>query len=410
MTLAVPAFLHPFARPAATDFIRVVRGEGSRIWDDQGRSYLDAMASLWYCSVGHGRAEVADAVAGQLRTLEAYNCFDVFTNEPADRLAERIAGLAEPQAGPDARVFFTSGGSEAVDTALKLARLAQVQAGHPERTLAISRAPSYHGVNYGGMALTGLPLNAQGFGPSLPDVIQVPKDDLVAVRAVFDDNPGQVAVVFAEPVIGAGGVFPPAPGYLAALRGMCDEYGAFLVLDEVICGFGRLGSWFGGEHYGVRADLTTFAKGVTSGYVPLGGVVVGRTVADLLEADPALVLRHGYTYSGHPSACAAAGAVLDIIEAEGLLARADQIGAQLSGGLEGLRKDGLCEQVRGDGAVWAVGLAAGVDPVAVRNRVLERGVIVRPIAPSTLAMCPPLIMQPDEVDELIAGLRSGLEA
>jgi adenosylmethionine-8-amino-7-oxononanoate aminotransferase len=402
------AFLHPFAKPAANDFLRIVRGEGAAIFDDQGKRYVDGMASLWYCSIGYGRTEIADAAADQMRTLAAYQCFDRFTNDPADRLAERISGLVAPAMGAGSRVFFTSGGSEAVDSAIKLVRAAQVQRGYQERTIVISRAPSYHGVTYGGMTLTGLPLNAAGFGPGVGDAVQVPKDDLDAVRAVFEDNPGRVAAVFAEPVIGAGGVYPPEPGYLKGLRALCDEHDAYLVLDEVICGFGRLGRWFAGEYYDVRADLTTFAKAVTSGYVPLGGVIVGRRVADALEADPAYLLRHGFTYSGHPTACAAGLAVLDVLEQEGLVQRATAVGKRLEAGLRALEADSLVAQVRGDGAVWAVALPPGQDPIAARDRILEAGAVVRPIAPDTLAMCPPLMISDDDLDTLLAAVRAGL--
>jgi adenosylmethionine-8-amino-7-oxononanoate aminotransferase len=391
--------LHPFARPAATDFVRIVRGEGAAVFDDTGKRYVDAMASLWYCNVGHGRAEIADAIAEQARTLGAYHLFEKFTNPPAEALAERIVALA-----PGTRVFFTSGGSEAVDTAIKLSRAAHAQAGHPERQLVISRFPSYHGVTYGGMALTGLPLNRAGFGAGMADVIQVPKDSLADVKAVLEEHPGQVAAVFAEPVIGAGGVFPPEPGYLEGLRALCDEHGAHLVLDEVITGFGRLGSWFAGEHYGVRADLTTFAKAITSGYVPLGGVLVGPAVHEALAADPAYVLRHGNTYSGHPTACAAGLVCLDLTEREGLLARATAIGEFLGPALAAL--PGV--SVRGVGAIWAVGLPEGVDPAAVRDRVLDLGVILRPIAPSTLAMCPPLVIGDDDLAAIPAALAQAL--
>ena len=399
--------LHPFARPAADagSFLRLVRGEGAVVWDDTGARYVDAMASLWHCNVGHGRAEIADAVAAQMRQLETYHCFEKFSNPAADELAERLAAVAPV---PGSRVFLTSGGSEAVDTALKLSRVAHAQAGHPERTIVVSRTPSYHGVTYGAMALTGLPLNRRDFGHGMADVIQVGKDDLDGVRQVFLDHPGQVAAVFAEPVVGAGGVWPPAPGYLQGLRALCDEHGAHLVLDEVICGFGRLGSLFAGSHYGVQADLTTFAKGVTSGYVPLGGVLVAPSVHSVLSADPTFVLRHGYTYSGHASACVAALVCLGITEREHLVDRATAIGGRLGPALESLRSEGLVADVRGLGALWAVGLPDGVDPVAARDRLLGLGVILRPIAPSTLAICPPLVITDDDLDRIPDALRTVL--
>jgi putrescine aminotransferase len=407
--MSTPALLHPFARPAAeaSSFTSLVRGEGAIVWDDEGTRYVDAMASLWHCNVGHGRTEVAEAVAEQIGRLETFHCFDKFTNAPADALAERLAALAPV---PGSRVFLTSGGSEAVDTAIKLARLAHAAAGEPERTIVISRSPSYHGVTYGGMSLTGLPANRAGFGPGIGDAVQVPKDDLAAVGAVFAAHPGKVAAVFAEPVIGAGGVHPPVPGYLEGLRALCTEHGAFLVLDEVICAFGRLGSMFAGEHYGVHADLTTFAKGVTSGYIPLGGVLVAPAVHEKLSADPTAVLRHGYTYSGHASACAAAMVCLDITEREGLLDRAKTVGARLSTGLHALQDDGLVSGVRGEGAVWAVETLAGVDAVAVRDATMAAGVIVRPVGPSTLAMCPPLVSTDGDIDEILGALRGGLES
>lgn len=398
-------FLHPFTRPSAADFIRIVRGKGAVVWDDAGQRYVDAMASLWYCNVGHGRAEVADAIAVQARTLAAYHCFERFTNDPAEELAARLASIAPVERS---RVFFTSGGSEAIDTALKLARLAHALAGRPERTLAISRESAYHGVAYGGTSLTGLPLNRADFGPGVGDVVRVPKDDLAGVQAVFEAHPGRVAAVFAEPVIGAGGVHPPAPGYLEGLRALCDTHGAYLVLDEVICGFGRLGAWWGAQRYGVRPDLVVFAKAVTSGYLPLGGVVLAPTVHEVLSADPGFVLRHGYTYSGHPTACAAALACLDITEREGLLERARAIGDRLAAGLGTLREAGLVDVVRGDGAIWAVDLADGRDPVAVRDAMLTGGVIVRPIAPSTLAMCPPLVIEDADIDAIVSTMRAAL--
>jgi adenosylmethionine-8-amino-7-oxononanoate aminotransferase len=258
------------------------------------------------------------------------------------------------------------------------------------------------------MTLTGLPLNRKDFGPGVGDVVQVPKDDLDAVRAVFEENPGRVAAVFAEPVIGAGGVWPPVPGYLQGLRALCDEHGAHLVLDEVICGFGRLGSMFGGQHYGVRADLTTFAKAITSGYVPLGGVLVAPSVHEPLSADPAYILRHGYTYSGHATACAAGLVCLDITEREGLVERAAHIGSVLGPALRALLDDGLVADARGEGAIWAVSVVDGADPVAVRDRMLDEGVIVRPIAPATLAICPPLVIEDADLDLIGKTLRAAL--
>ena len=402
-----PAFLHPFAPPAATDFTTIVRGEGAVVVDAGGTPYVDAMASLWYCNVGHGRAEIADAVDRQMRALAGFHAFDRFTNEPADELCEVLAGLAPM---PDARVFLTSSGSEAVDTAIKLARQAHARAGRPERTIVVGRRQSYHGVAYGGVSVQGLPLNQEGFGPLLEGTAQVAHDDLDDLARVLEREPGRVAAVLAEPVIGAGGVIPPEPGYLEGLRALCDEAGALLVFDEVICGFGRLGAWWGAERYGVRPDLVTFAKGVTSGYLPLGGVLVGPAVREPLEADATYVLRHGHTYSGHPTACAAALANIAILRDECLLARADDIGSRLGGGLASLASDGTLCATRGTGGIWAAVLPEGVAATDVRNGMLERGVIARPLGADVVAFCPPLVITDAQVDQCLGALAEAVAA
>jgi putrescine---pyruvate transaminase len=400
-----PPFLHPFARPAATEFVTIVRGEGAVVWDDEGREYIDAVASLWYCNVGHGRAEIVDAVAGQMRRLEAFHTFERFTNEAADALAATLAGLAP---FPEARVFFTSGGSEAVDSAIKLSRIAHAVAGHAERTVVVGRTGSYHGVTFGGLSASGLAANRERFGPLLGDFVEVPAHDLDALDDVLEAHRGRVAAVLAEPVMGAGGVHPPAPGELEGLRERCDAHGAHLVADEVICGFGRLGHWWGMQHYGVVPDLVTFAKGVSSGYLPLGGVLLSRPVAEALAADPELVLRHGHTYSGHPATCAAGSANIGIIEREGLLERGAAMGARLGSGLGELAEHPAVAGVRGAGAVWGVGLADGVSAFDVRERMMAGGVLPRPLGPATLAFCPPLVTTDEQVDRCVEVLAAAL--
>ena len=398
MTSTLPPFLHPFTKPTRQQFISIARGEGAVLWDTDGNEYVDAMASLWYCAVGHGRREIADAVANQIGTIEAYSCFDPFTNEPADRLAEKLVTLT---AIPDARVFFCGSGSEAVDTAMKLARLAHVMAGHPERTLIISRARGYHGTNFGGTSAQGIAPNREGWGPLVGDVLQVPGDDVEALSVLMTERGHEVAAVLTEPVQGAGGVFPPTEGYLADVRRLCDQHGALLIFDEVITGFGRLGTWFAAHRYGVTPDLTTFAKAVTSGYQPLGGVFVGAAVRQALESDPAFLLRHGYTYSGHTSACAAGVVNLDIIEREGLIDGAKRVGARLGDGLSALAADGVIDHARGDGAVWAAGLRPDQDAMKVRDRMLELGVITRAIGADTCTFCPPFVTTDAQVDRIV---------
>ncbi|MGK2950641.1 MAG: aspartate aminotransferase family protein [Acidimicrobiales bacterium] len=405
--MPVPSFLHPFAAPTRTDYVRIVRGEGAAVFDADGRRYIDALASLWFCAIGHGRSEVADAMAQQAGTLAAFHSFDRFTNQPADELCDQLVGLA-PMDG--ARVFLTSSGSEAVDTAIKLARLTHHLRGEPERTVVISRQRAYHGVTYGGVSSQGLDANRVGWGPLLPDVVQVPHDDLDALDRALADHEGRVAAVLAEPVIGAGGVIPPVPGYLEGLRAACDRTGALLILDEVICGFGRLGRWFGVEALApsVVPDLVTFAKGATSGYMPLGGVLVGPAVRGPLEADPAYVLRHGHTYSGHPVACAAALANLQILRGEGLLERAEHIGQRLRTGLAPLVTEGHLAGVRGEGALLAAVLHPDQKATELRDELQASGVIVRPIFEECIALCPPLVIDDDDLDRISEAVTSAV--
>ena len=223
---------------------------------------------------------------------------------------------------PDSKVFFAQSGSEAVDTALKLARAAQAQAGHPEKTLVVSRTNGYHGTAYGGTSAQGFPEYREGWGELVPGHIHVPGDDVEALARVFAERGAEIAAVITEPVQGAGGIIPPPEGYLQAVRRLCDEHGALYISDEVICGFGRLGHWFGCQAFDIEPDIVTFAKAVTSGYVPLGGVIVGGKALGMLETNSVWKLAHGFTYSGHHLACAAALACIEVTEEEGLLDRA----------------------------------------------------------------------------------------
>ena len=394
-----PSFLHPFAKPTRESFITVVRGEGASLFTPEGRELIDGMASLWYCAVGHGRRSIADAVYTQMKDLETYSCFEPFTHEPADTLADRLCAMTPM---PDARVFFTCSGSEAVDTAMKLARIAQIQLGHPERTLIISRNRGYHGMAYGGTSAQGIAPNRDGIGPLVGDVMQVPHDDIEGLSTLMVERGHQVAAILTEPVQGAGGVFPPVDGYLEGLRRLCDQHGAFLIFDEVITGFGRTGSMFAAETFGVTPDLTTFAKAVTSGYQPLGGVFIGAKVRAGLEANPDYFMRHGFTYSGHAAACAAAHANLDIIESEGLVARATHVGDRLSEGLQALADDGSIDHVRGVGAVWAAGLRPDQNAMTIRDQMLaDSGVIIRALNTDTLTFCPPLVTTDEQVDRIV---------
>ncbi len=408
--MALPSVLHPFAVPSrpAEDFLEIVRADGCRIWDADGRSYLDGTASLWYCAAGHGRREIIDAICSQLGELDAFHTFARFTNPPEQRLAELILEL-EPL--PDARVLFTCGGSEAIDSAIKLIRAGHKAAGEGGRTVFLSRHYAYHGVMLGGTSAAGLPANRDPFGTLLPDFFQVDRDSLDAMReAVAYHGPERIAAIMAEPVIGAGGVFPPPDGYLEGLRELCDECGALLVFDEVITGFGRLGSWFGSNHYGVTPDAISFAKAVTSGYQPLGGVIVGSRLRSWLEADPSYLLTHGNTYGGHPTCCAAGVANIELMRAEDLPARAAAAGARLRSGLEGLAGHAGVAEVRGEGLMQAIGLNAPLVAGPFTEALLERGVIGRALGyANSVAFSPPLIISDEEVDELVAATASVLD-
>ena len=397
------ALLHPFALPAKpeSDMINIVRGEGSTLYDDEGNSYIDGLASLWYCQIGHGRAEMADAVADQMRDLACYNTFDPFTNPPAARAAEMIA---ERSPLSDGRVFLGCSGSEAVDTALKLARLYAQRTSGADRQVVITRTNGYHGTNFGGTSAQGIALNREGWGDLVPHFVEVPHDDIEAMATAFARHGERVAAVITEPVQGAGGVFPPPEGYLAGVRRLCDQHGALLILDEVICGFGRTGEWFGAQTFDVMPDIMTFAKGVTSGYLPLSGVIVSRRVCENFE-EPGFLLRTGYTYSGHPTVAAAAVRNMEIITAEGLVDRAHHVGRKLTEGLEALAADGLIASHRGTGAVQAAVLDR--PSMDVRNDMLRRGVIVRPIN-DALAMCPPLVITDDEIGRMIDTMAESL--
>lgn len=390
------ALFHPFSQASKpeADYINIVRGKGSLIFDDDGKDYVDGVGSLWYCQVGHGRTEILDAVADQMRKLESYNIFDPFSNETAVRVADMIV---ERSPLPDGRVFLGSSGSEAVDTALKIARQYHRKLDNNDRQIVVRRTNGYHGTNFGGTSAQGIAPNREGWGDLVPHFVEVPHDDLEAAATIFAEQGEQIAAVITEPIQGAGGVHPPLDGYLEGLRRLCTDNGALLICDEVINGFGRTGKWFGSQHYGITPDLMTFAKGVTSGYLPLSGVILSRGVSEVFE-DPGFIFRSGYTYSGHPACCAAGIANLQIIIDEDLVARANHVGEQIREGLSALQADGLIESWRGTGAIYAAEL--GRDSIPARNSILEAGVIVRPIG-TCLAICPPLVITDDEVGRMI---------
>lgn len=411
-------FWHPFADMSAVlsgGALTLARGEGAYVFDEDGRRYLDATASLWYCNVGWGRREIAEAAAAQMVALPAYSTFGDLTNRPAEALADRVAALA-PVAG--SKVFFTSGGSDSIDTATKMVRRYWQLEDRPERVTLIRRAKAYHGMHTGGTSLAGIPANASGHGSLIEDVVEVPWDDAGSLRdAIEAAGPERVAAFFCEPVIGAGGVFPPPEGYLAEARQVCRDTEVLFVADEVITGFARCGDWFASSRFGLEPDIVTCAKGITSGYLPMGAVIAAPWVAEPFWAPGAGVWRHGYTYSGHATAAAAALVNLDIMAREDLCARAMELEASMLDALSPLAAHDLVQEVRGGvGVLAAVQLrpdAVEEDPglgARVGAACREAGVLVRPLVAGSVAVSPPLVIDDEGLKQLAEGIRAGLDA
>ena len=411
------SFWHPFADMAALEAagpLTIVRGEGSHIWDTEGNRYLDATAGLWFVNVGHGRRELADAAAAQMSRLAAYHTFGDITNEPTEALTARVAALAPIE---EPKVFLTSGGSDSIDTATKIVRRYWSVRGEPQRTVLIRRERAYHGMHTGGTSLAGIPANAEGYGGLLADVAEAAWDDADALQETIQRiGSGRVAAFFCEPVIGAGGVYPPPPGYLDKARTVCRDAGVLFVADEVITGFGRCGDWFASGRFGLEPDLITCAKGITSGYIPLGAVIVAPTVWEPFWTPGTGMFRHGYTYSGHATASAVAMANLDIIERERLLERAVQLEASLAAALAPLADHPVVSEVRsGTGVLAAVQIdpeRLAADPSLMRRLVptgRRHGIMSRVLATGALQISPPLVLTDTEVDELASGLRAALD-
>ncbi|GLZ53010.1 aspartate aminotransferase family protein [Actinomycetospora sp. NBRC 106378] len=408
---------HPFSDMAAVrehEFV-VDRAEGAWVYDEAGRAYLDGCASLWYANVGHGRREIVDAAMQQMSRLEAYSCFADIANRPALELADRLAALAPT--GPDTKVFLGSGGADAIDTAVKIARAYWQARGEHQRVHVVSRETGYHGTHGYGTSIVGIPANREGWGVLAGENTVAPQD-LDGVEKVFADvGPERIAAFVMEPVTGAGGVHIPAPGYVEGVAELCRRHGVLLVIDSVICGFGRLGTWFGIERFGVQPDLVTFAKGVTAGYLPLGGVLVSAAVAEPWWTTPGeRTFRHGPTYSGHPTCCAAALATLDVYERERLIPRGQELETALEASLAPLREHPYVAEVRaGFGLLAAVELTPEVlsSVPDAPNKVLAgaraAGLLVRGLGKG-VAVSPPLIVTDEEIRLLGEGIRAGLDA
>jgi len=416
----------------------MVRGEGAYVWDQHGKRYLDGLAGLFTSQLGHGRTELAEAGAKQASTL-AYFPLWTYAHPRAIELAQRLAGYAP---GDLNRIFFTSGGSEAVESAWKLARQYFRVTGQPQRTKVISRDIAYHGTTMGALSITGIPDLKTPFEPLVPGAIKVPNtnfyraplfaDDEVAFgqwaadeieRAILREGASTVAAVYLEPVQNAGGCFPPPPGYFERVRQICDRHGVLLVSDEVICAFGRLGYWFGADRYSYQPDIITVAKGLTSGYAPLGAMIASDRLMEPFLKEGASFL-HGITFAGHPVSCAVALANLDVFEGEQILQHVQSTEGAFRSALEGLYDLPIVGDIRGAGFFYGIELVKDKQTRLSFNdeeserllrgylsgALFEAGLICRADdrGDPVVQLSPPLICGQEEIDFMVSTLRQVL--
>jgi beta-alanine--pyruvate transaminase len=407
--------------------------EGVWYRDIDGRRVLDGASGLWCVNAGHGRPEIADAVQRQLMTLDFAPTFSMghpLAFETATAITEIL-----PQ-GFDG-VFFTNSGSESADTSLKIALAYHAARGDPERTILVGRERGYHGVNFGGISVGGIPHNRKNFGPLLPNVDHLRSthdpernrfskgppvhggvefaDDLLRLFEIHGAD--KIAAVIVEPLAGSTGVLPAPVGYLERLRTLCTENGILLIFDEVITGFGRLGAAFGAQRYGVIPDIINMAKGLTNGAIPMGAVAVkGEIQAAMMEAagPTGADFFHGYTYSGHPAACAAALATLDIYRREGLFERAAKMAPYWQEAIHTLRDRPGVVDIRNDGLVGGIELAPRPDKPAARGydvnvECFRRGLLAR-VTGDTLALSPPLVIEEAEIDRIVELMGEAISA
>ena len=429
--------MHPLHHPSAYAATRIwVSGKGAILTDSTGREYIDGLAGLWNVNAGHGRAELGEAASRQMATLAFSSAYAGGSNEPAIALAEKLSTLTYPSINT---FFFTSGGAESTESSFKTARFYWKALGKPDKVKVISRKRAYHGLTLAAMSATGLPVFWPMFEPRVPGFLHIDAPDpyrfvnetpdvslgVAAANqleaAILREGPDTVAAFIAEPVQGAGGVIVPPPDYFARIREICTKYDVLLIADEVITGFGRTGRWFGLEHYGIEPDIMQFAKGITSGYIPLGGIGVSDRVRDVINnVPPAQRWMHAFTYSGHPTCCAVALANIDIIEREGLVARAATSGARLIDKLQGLLDMDGVGNVRGLGLMAAVEVvadkatkapfpaAAAITP-KLTEAMIDRGLYTRVVLDS-ICIAPPLVITDAEIDRLVDIVRDSIAA
>lgn len=395
----------------------IVRGEGSRVWDQDGNEYIDALAGLFTVNVGYGRREIAEAMLEQTLAMPYVSPFS-FASLPMAKLAGKLAEIAPT--GPQSRSFFVTGGSEAVETALKMAKAYHKKQGCHERYKTISRRVAYHGTTMGALSINGLTGYRNGFGPLVPGARHVPLPHVVhdadAVAELIEfEGPETVAAVIMEPVQNSGGALVPPPGYLQRVRAICDRYGVLLIMDEVICGFGRVGAWWGSDALGVRPDIVTSAKGITSGYAPLGAVIAGQHIADAFIGDEGEKFMHGITFGGHAVSCAAALANIAIMEREALPDRSRTMGEYMMAELRAaVGEHPNVGDVRGMGLFQAVELVRDRETMApleeeglmgwLSDQLKRRGLICRAddrLDP-VIQFAPPLNTPQDDIDEIVA--------
>jgi len=431
--------IHPLQHPSDhQNPLIMVEGRGAMIRDADGHEYIDGLSGLWNVNIGHGRAELAEVAADQMRRLAFNSNYAGASNIPSITLANELCRLAYPSTSG---VYFTTGGAESNESAFKTARYYWKVRGKPDKVKIVSRVHGYHGVTMAAMSATGMAAFHKMFGPLVPNFVHIPAPyayrwptggDVAAEaadaleQAIKREGPDTVAAFIAEPVQGAGGVIPPPPGYFQRVRAICDKYEVLLIADEVITGFGRTGRWFALGHWNVEPDLVSFAKGVTSAYLPLGGILVSERVhGTLLEAPPDQKYMHAATYSGHPVCCAVGLANIGIMEREGLVERAGVIGRRLLAGLETLRDLAPVGDVRGFGLMCAVELvedkktkkpALGLGGRVVREA-RSRGLLARiragsadPAVGDTICLAPPLMTPEETIDRIPVILRESVLA
>ncbi len=376
----------------------IASANGAWLTTEDGQRLLDLPAGLWFANIGHGRERMAQAAAKQMTTLETYHLFGIHANRPALDLAERLRGLVPVE---NASFIFTSGGSDSIDAACKLARRYWQHVGRTTKTVVLSRDGGYHGLHGFGTSIAGLDFNRAGYGTDslIPETARIPLADLAGTRAVIERiGPENIAALVAEPVVGTGGVHPPPDGYLPGLQALCREFDILLIADEVVTGFGRTGEWFASQRWGIEPDLITMAKGITSGYLPLGAVAVsGRISEPFMVGADAPIFRHGITYSGHATACAVAMENLDVLEEEKLLEQVEDLEPVLAEAFRPLGGSPLVHEVRSIGLMAGVQLQPDVPADEVIRGCRERGVLTRLLAGNTLHVCPPFVITPDEI-------------